>query len=253
MLIMDSREKNVKRIKELEKLLPEEEFITRCLTAGDALVSNKLIEITTIEDFDGKLDSNRLHVQIKKLEDARDRLKEEDGIDINICWLLEGTKWYYMKKNKKVWINKNRVYSALTDMSVDKDIKIILKTSAKKTAKYLAILSNRVNGDVEQIYQSLRNKKGIGKKSLDEQAEFVLEGLVDCGIKTAKALLNEAKDYRCKFSSGSLGRVLQMIIDHGCYFTPDDIGDYLGDSAIYKGALKVKNDRLFNHEYQGGK
>jgi ERCC4-type nuclease len=249
-MIVDSREKNDERLEELAKLCKYE--VKKIQGDADVLVNKMLIEVTTTEDFHGKLNSNRLNVQVWKMQAAKRQLKEEDNIDITLCWLLEGTKWSYKDKRtrKRVYIPKNRVFSELNRLSVDHGFTIIRTSNAEKTAKYLAKLAKREKSLVtEKIYQSLRNKKGIGKKSLDDQAKFVLEGFIDCGNKTAHDLLVEsAQHYSADYTLGSLGRVLDMILNEGVY---DYIED--GESTIYKGKLKEKNSKLINHEYQGGK
>jgi len=174
-IIIDIREKNSLVNSELINLGLETEFKT--LKVADYLVGEVAIERKTVSDFISSMMSKRLVNQLEELQQYKNRLLMIEGID---------EQELYTDSEDKIGIHPNAVRGFLLSILLKHKVPIIFTKDYKDTAKFISVLSKRVEKEASLNVI----KKSLNKK---ERLQFILEGFPGIGPKNAKKLLEKFK------------------------------------------------------------
>ena len=173
-IIIDYREKNSLVASELVNLGFDIEF--KELKIGDYLVKNIIIERKTVSDFISSMINQRLHNQIKDLQQYENKLLIIEGIE---------EQELYNEENGN-GVHANAVRGFLLSIILKHKIPLIFAKNPRDTAKFISVLSRKKPTEISLNF----NKK---PKTKQEQLQFILEGFPGIGPKTAKKLLEKFK------------------------------------------------------------
>ena len=174
-IIVDIHEKNSLINSELINLGLETEF--KPLKVADYLVGEVAIERKTISDFISSMMSKRLTNQLEELQQYKDRLLIIEGIE---------EQELYNDSKEEVGMHPNAIRGFLLSILLKYKIPIIFAKDYKDTAKFISVLSKRVEKEPSLNVM----KKSLNKK---ERLQFILEGFPGIGPKNAKKLLEKFK------------------------------------------------------------
>jgi Fanconi anemia group M protein len=169
-IIVDHREYRSNVVKNLHSL--EVDVESQQLDVGDYILSSRIgVERKNVDDFLNSLISGKLFSQISRLRDAYSRpilIIEGDGL--------------LTKRN----IKHNAIFGCLVSIMVDYGIPIFSTKDDIETANILFIAAKR---------EQKKNKKSVslrGEKtamSIDEQQQFIIEGLPNVSATIAQRLI----------------------------------------------------------------
>tara|TARA_Y100000034_G_C6849955_1_gene385499 strand:+ start:425 stop:1081 length:657 start_codon:yes stop_codon:yes gene_type:complete len=156
----------------------EIEVETQSLEVGDFILSNEcVVELKKVPDFVNSLVDGRLFTQAMEL---RENFQKP-------LYIIEGElSEIFQIRN----IHPNAIRAAMLSLLLDYQIPFLFSHDTEETANLLVTLARR---------EQLENQKGIslrGSKrvwTLEEQQQFLIEGLPLVGPKLAKKLLKEFK------------------------------------------------------------
>lgn len=206
-IIIDYREKNSLVLSKLIKLGFETEI--KELKIGDYIVKNTIIERKTVSDFISSMINQRLHKQIKNLQQCENKLLIIEGIE---------KQELYNEENGN-GVNANAIRGFLLSIILKHKIPIIFTKNPEDTAKFISVLSNKKSTEISLNF----NKK---PKTQKEQLQFILEGFPGIGPKTSKKLLNEFKSIKniinapekeLKKILGKKAEIVKKIIEENYY------------------------------------
>ena len=176
-IIVDYREKNSLVISKLINSGFELEI--KELKIGDYIVKDTIIERKTVSDFISSMVNQRLHQQIKDLQQCKNKLLIIEGI--------EEQELYNDEHNKRM--HSNSIRGFLLSITLKHKIPIIFTKNAEDTAKFIEVLYKKQNSEMSLNH----NKK---PKTKQEQSQFILESFPGIGPKTSKKLLKEFKSIK---------------------------------------------------------
>lgn len=177
-IIIDTREKNSLVASELVNLGLETEF--KMLKVADYLVGDVAIERKTVSDFISSMINRRLLRQLEEIQQYKNRLLIIEGID---------EQELYTDSENRVGMHPNAIRGFLLSILLKYKVPIIYTKDYKDTAKFLSVLSKRVERE-----SSLNvTKKSLNKK---ERLQFILESFPGIGPKNAKKLLKKFKSIK---------------------------------------------------------
>lgn len=175
-IIVDHRENKGK----LPRLLYEQNIITetKTLEVGDFIISDDcVVELKKVPDFVNSLVDGRLFSQAKEL---RENFQKP-------LYIIEGElKEIFGVRN----VHPNAIRAAMLSLTLDYQIPFLFSHDTEETVNLLISLAKR---------EQLENNKEVslrGSKrawTLEEQQQFLIEGLPLIGPKLAKNLLKEFK------------------------------------------------------------
>ncbi|MCK5149758.1 hypothetical protein KAJ87_02440 [Candidatus Pacearchaeota archaeon] len=171
---IDYREKNCLVPSHLKKLGFEIEF--KELKVADYIIKNIVIERKTISDFISSMINQRLHKQIKDLQQCENKLLIVEGIE---------EQELYNEKNGN-GVHANAIRGFLLSIILKHKIPLIFTKNPEDTAKFILILSRKKSTEISLNF----NKKSLNKK---ERLQFIIESFPGIGPKTAKKLLEKFK------------------------------------------------------------
>lgn len=174
-IIIDTREKNSLIHSELTSLGLETEF--KMLKVADYLVGEVAIERKTVSDFISSMMSKRLTNQLEELQQYKNRLLIIEGTD---------EQELYTDSEDRIGMHPNAVRGFLLSILLKYKVPIIFTKDYKDTAKFISVLSKRVEREASLNVM----KKSLNKK---ERLQFILEGFPGIGPKNAKKLLEKFK------------------------------------------------------------
>ncbi len=173
-IIIDYREKQSLVASELVNLGFEIEF--KELKVADYIVKDVVIERKTISDFISSMINQRLHGQIRDLQQCENKLLIIEGIE---------EQELYNEENGN-GVHANAVRGFLLSIILKHKIPLIFTKNPADTAKFILVLSRKKPTEISLNF----NKK---PKTKQEQMQFILEGFPGIGPKTAKKLLEKFK------------------------------------------------------------
>ncbi|MCH8945385.1 MAG: hypothetical protein IIA85_00485 [Nanoarchaeota archaeon] len=174
-IIIDIREKNSLIHSELISLGLETEF--KMLKVADYLVGEVAIERKTVSDFISSMMSKRLKNQLEELQQYKNRLLIIEGVD---------EQELYTDSEDRIGMHPNAIRGFLLSILLKYKVPIIYTKDYKDTAKFISVLSKRVEKEPSLNVV----KKSLNKK---ERLQFILEGFPGIGPKNAKKLLEKFK------------------------------------------------------------
>ncbi len=172
-IIIDIHEKDSLINSELIELGLETEF--KPLKVADYLIGEVAIERKTVSDFISSMASKRLTNQLEELQQYPNRLLIIEGTD---------EQELYTDSENRIGMHPNAIRGFLLSILLKHKVPIIFTKDYKDTAKFISVLSKRVEKE-----SSLNvSKKSFNKK---ERMQFILEGFPGIGPKNAKKLLEK--------------------------------------------------------------
>lgn len=175
------------------------------LKIGDYIVKNTIIERKTVSDFISSMINQRLHQQIKDLQQCENKLLIIEGIEEQELYndydesfhnyaisqeaIRNRPAEFRGKLKKTKGLSSNAIRGFLLSITLKHKIPIIFTKNPEDTAKFISVLSNKKSTEISLNF----NKKPKTKK---EQLQFILEGFPGIGPKTSKKLLSEFKSVK---------------------------------------------------------
>lgn len=142
------------------------------LAAGDYLLSRSVAaERKTTGDFLQSLVDGRLFEQLSRMKDSF----------ASPLIIIEGETLFDERK-----IHPNAIRGALASIAIDMAIPILWTATPLETAEMLFAIAKREQGEKKKPV-GIRGKRKF--RSMNQQQEFLVCGLADVGITTAKNLL----------------------------------------------------------------
>ena len=169
-IIVDHREYRSNVVKNLHKL--EVNIESQQLDIGDYILSSRIgVERKNVDDFLNSLINGKLFSQISRLRDAYSRP----------ILIIEGEN-LLTKRN----IKHNAIFGCLASIMIDYGIPIFSTKDDIETANFLFIASKREQ-KIDKKSVSLRGEKTA--MSIDEQQQFIIEGLPNVSSTIAQRLI----------------------------------------------------------------
>ena len=169
-IIVDHRESRSPVIRYLS--LKEAEVSAQQLDVGDYVLSTRIgIERKTVDDFLNSLIDGKLFMQMRNLRSAYSRpilIVEGEGLLI--------------KRN----ITHNAIFGSFASIIIDFGIPLITTHSPQETADFLYVMAQREQKAGNKAV-AIRGEKWA--TSLEEQQQFIIEGLPNISVVLAKRLL----------------------------------------------------------------
>ncbi len=193
-IIADYREKNSLVPANLEKLGIEIEF--KELKVGDFIVKDTAIERKTVSDFISSMINKRLTRQLEELQQYKNRLLIIEGIEEQELYTDENIQ-------EKRGMHPNAIRGFLLSILLKYKVPIIYTKNAEDTAKFIGVLSRKVEKEVSLNV----TKRNLNK---NEQLQFIIESFPGIGPKKSKELLKKFKTIK-ELTNASLDELKEML------------------------------------------
>ncbi|MEK6840867.1 MAG: ERCC4 domain-containing protein [Nanoarchaeota archaeon] len=174
-IVVDYREKNSLIIPELISLGFDVEV--KELKVADYLVKGTAIERKTVSDFISSMKNRRLLKQLEELQQYESRLLIIEGIEEQEIYSEDFSE-------KGFGMHPNSVRGFLLSVLLNYRVPIIFTKNHEDTAKFISVLAKK-----ETRESPLNATKKV--RSIEEQAQYIIEGFPGIGPKTAKKLLKK--------------------------------------------------------------
>ena len=170
---IDYREKNSLVISELTSLGLDVEI--KELKVADYIVKGTAIERKTVSDFISSMKNGRLLKQLEGLKQYESKLLIIEGVD---------EQELYTDSEENIGMHPNSIRGFLLSILLNYKVPVIFTKNYEDTAKFISVLSKK--GLRETPLNVVKKNR-----SMEEQAQYILEGFSGIGPKTARKLLKK--------------------------------------------------------------